>query len=199
MVRHGRVSLLVSWTLVAAMAVGVGIAGTGSADAAPTVVPGTYEITFVSGQGTLGSQPFTLAPACANGLDDDDDGQTDYPADSGCASATDDDEGDAVVEYEAPTFTVSIDAAGNISAPPSGVSWPGPGFVSDVVGGKSVSGHIDPATGALSLTWYFHVQMSESGVTIQIGNPLSPISLDVSSSTTGGSAFNAATRRHRRR
>lgn len=64
MVRHGRVSLLVSWTLVAAMAVGVGIAGTGSADAAPTVVPGTYEITFVSGQGTLGSQPFTLAPAC---------------------------------------------------------------------------------------------------------------------------------------
>ena len=190
MVQHGRVSLFASWALVAAVVVVTGVARVGPADAASAVVPGNYTITFVGGQGSIGSQPFTLGAACSNGIDDDSDGRTDYPADSGCASAADDDEDTPVTSYVAPFFNVSINAAGDITAPPSGAHWPEASFVSD-----GVAGHIDASTGALTLTWRFHLQISESGVIIQIGTPTSPIIMNLKSTNPGGAALDPVTRR----
>jgi Beta-propeller repeat len=63
-----------------------------------------------------------VLPQCSNGVDDDGDGAVDYPADPGCASASDD------TEYTAPPGAAGAAAAQGAkpvvpsAAPPSGVS-----------------------------------------------------------------------------
>ncbi|MDQ4108528.1 MAG: DNRLRE domain-containing protein [Actinomycetota bacterium] len=58
------------------------------------------------------------APACSDGLDNDSDGLTDYPADPGCIGATDDDETD-------PLPGVVVATAGDIVCDPASSSFDG--------------------------------------------------------------------------
>ena len=75
---------------------------------------------FGSGQGNYAFVEFDLPMRCANGVDDDGDGNVDYPADPGCSSATDntetgacanglDDDGDGSTDYPADLGCASTD------------------------------------------------------------------------------------------
>lgn len=55
------------------------------------------------------------APACSNKRDDDADGKVDYPADPGCASATDTDETDAATPPPPPSAISSAECAARAS------------------------------------------------------------------------------------
>jgi hypothetical protein len=61
----------------------------------------------------------TAAPACSDGSDNDGDGKVDYPADTGCSSASDTDETNVT------TGTNVVAAAGDIVCNPSGASFGG--------------------------------------------------------------------------
>lgn len=202
-----RIGLTAGWAIVAVVAAAVALVQLGSATAAPSIIPGTYTITITGGDGAIGIKALTIGPACSNGSDDDLDTKIDHPADPECASPTDSNEGPDNTPYEQPTFTVDIDAAGNVSAPASNVHWQNIWqrqdtgvlgikdlliqFVADNVDGKSVTGHLDAATGKLDLTWRFHIQTAVSGVpgTVLIGTPVQPLSANLSTDGTGGAAF----------
>lgn len=203
-----RVSPTVGWAVVVAVVAAVGFTSLGTAQAAPSIVPGTYTLTITGGDGAIGIKALKLGPACSNGSDDDLDTKVDYPADPECASPTDSNEGPDNTPYAPPTFTVAVDAAGNISAPAANVHWQdiwqrqdaGPPlgvkdlliqFKADDVAGKSVTGHIDAATGAIDLTWRFHIQTSIVGVpgTLMVGTPATPLTANLSTGGAGGAAF----------
>lgn len=212
MFQRRRTGPALGWAVIVVFAAAIGFTALGTASAAPAVVPGTYTITVTGGDGAIGKQALKLGPACSNGSDDDLDTKVDHPADAECASPTDSNEGPDNTPYAAPTFTVDIDAAGNISAPAANVKWQDIWqrqdtgvplgikdllirFVPDNVAAKSVTGHLDAATGAISLTWRFHIETSIVGVpgTVQIGTPAKPLEANLSSSTSGGSPFDPAT------
>jgi probable HAF family extracellular repeat protein len=81
------------------------------------VVGGSYTVVGrgVDPQGnSQGWVAYLTPPPCSNGIDDDGDGQTDYPADTGCRSASDrseqfdcadglDDDGDGQIDFPADT------------------------------------------------------------------------------------------------
>lgn len=105
----------------------------------------SYEVAVIV-KGLTGSYPPVEPPpppppaVCANGLDDDQDGKIDYPADPGCSSATDDSEtdpvpppaacadgldndGDGRVDYPAdPGCSSSTDTDETDAAPPAGAA-----------------------------------------------------------------------------
>ncbi len=98
----------------------------------PNNVPNTAQVTFTPGdyavtataQGKSGSETIRVSgsgsncgavtidpkPQCSDGVDNDNDGKVDYPADPGCSSASDNDERDStgpVTPTPAPTVTLT--------------------------------------------------------------------------------------------
>jgi len=64
-------------------------------------------------------RPRSARPACNNAADDDGDGQTDYPADSGCSSLDDTDEANAAGGAVIPFFSNFGASAGSVNPPAS--------------------------------------------------------------------------------
>lgn len=184
--------------------------GAQPAAAAPAIIPGDYTITVDYGEGNWNLQNFTIEPACSNGLDDDVDETTDFPDDAHCDDANDHNEGAISDPYVNPSFDVSVDADGNITAPASDIFYPtymskreAPvvGVVDvvtnynsdDDVSGNALLGTIDASTGAIEFTWRMYITAGASGVTTFIGNSIFPIELSFDTANTGGVTFDTGT------
>ncbi|MFN8104707.1 MAG: hypothetical protein U0U69_09615 [Acidimicrobiia bacterium] len=209
--RRPRIRPAAGWAAIVAVVALAGLGRLVGASAEPAVVAGNYTITIIGGSGSIGTQPLALAPACSNGTDDDLDTKVDFPADPECASAQDSNEGPADTPYVAPTLRVAVDAAGDVSAPASSVVWQDIWqrqdagiigikdlriqFKADDVGGRSVTGHLDAATGAVSLTWRFHIEVNTAGIagTVMIGSPAAPLTANLTTGGTGGTVFDPGT------
>lgn len=111
------------------------------------------------------SSPNPVLPQCSNGLDDDGDGQVDYPADPGCSSPTDtsespdpapqfqcsnglDDDGDGRIDYPADPGCTSPTDDSESPNPPATVTLTPPDAVNTVGTTHTVTATVADATAA---------------------------------------------------
>ncbi|MFN8105043.1 MAG: PKD domain-containing protein [Acidimicrobiia bacterium] len=166
--------------------------------------PGNFSLNVGGGQLAIGATSFSLTPnplpQCSDGIDNEAssnaplDGKIDYPTDPECSSALDDSE--LVGGYQ-PKVDVSIsgtiDAAGNVNVPTSGVVFPN-AYMYDATAGiitiqiipsHAATGTLNPLTGAASIRVRIYIKLTNSGGSVSlgssctIGTSASPIDLNV--------------------
>jgi len=176
------------------------------AEAQKVANPGAITITPTGGVISLRGQSFSLAPRalpeCSDGVDNDGDGRVDYVAPPGiggdpqCTSPTDDSETAGGFQAKIdPVLNGTIDAAGNLTIPTSGVILPkayirvaigsNPVFIATVIPTAPATGTINPLTGQASLRLRFRIGLTNEdgilplGSTCSIGTTSNPININV--------------------
>lgn len=83
----------------------------GTSPEVDVLVTNAYGTTYIVAEelGYLPADPLGVPPKCANGIDDDQDGKIDYPADEGCAFANDDaEQGSSYAEGISPPIFIAL-------------------------------------------------------------------------------------------
>ena len=176
------------------------------AEAQKVANPGAITITPTGGVISLRGQSFSLAPRalpeCSDGVDNDGIPGIDYVAPPGiggdpqCTSPTDDSETAGGFQAKIdPVLNGTIDAAGNLTIPTSGVILPkayirvaigsNPVFIATVIPTAPATGTINPLTGQASLRLRFRIGLTNEdgilplGPTCSIGTTSNPIDINV--------------------
>ncbi|MCC7076322.1 MAG: PKD domain-containing protein, partial [Acidimicrobiia bacterium] len=149
-----------------------------AASAQKVANPGSFTLSLDTGEINIKTTSFDVggAPACSNGEDDASDTDTlaDYPADPQCAGPDDNSEllsGHQPVEPV--DLTGTVDAAGNVSIPSSGVSFPDTWMEAPVIGVITVqilavgtaTGTLNPITGAVDVTAKLRIKLNNGSLT----------------------------------
>ncbi|MCE7884109.1 MAG: PKD domain-containing protein, partial [Actinobacteria bacterium ATB1] len=137
--------------------------------------PGTFTLSLDTGEINIKTTSFGIggAPACSNGSDDESDLDTlsDYPADPQCSGPEDNSEVVTGLQPVEPVdLTGTIDAAGNVSVPSSGVSFPDTWIEADGAGVITVqilavgtqTGTLNPITGLADITAKLRIKLNNS-------------------------------------
>ena len=190
------------------------------ADAQKVANPGAFSITPTNGLILINATQFSLAPRalpeCSDGFNNDGLTGTDFVAtgtapsnggDPQCTNADDDSELASGFQAKVdPAFNGTIDAAGNITIPTTGVVLPrayiaipdtNPAnypyvVTADVIATTAATGTLNPLTGAASIRLRFRIKLGGSpfgvyvGAACSIGTTAAPIDINVL--TTGTTA-----------
>ncbi|MBX7160953.1 MAG: PKD domain-containing protein [Acidimicrobiia bacterium] len=226
---HGKRTVRRILTLLAAGAVAVvGWPAMEAAYAQKVANPGSFSLNVTGGELSIKTTAFDLTPnplpQCSDGFDNEADSQApldgliDYPADPQCASATDNSE---LAGGDQPKVDVSItgtvDGAGNVNVPTSGVVFPNAYMYDSTAGvitiqiipSHAATGTLNPLTGAASIRVRVYIKLTNTaggifnlGGNCTIGSVSNPIDLNVLTTGTtappapntpiSGTAYNAA-------
>ena len=180
--------------------------------------PGTFSLAPINGSMRIGTQVFDLTPRplpqCGDGIDNDGDGLVDT-ADAGCSvvgapggSTVGQDDSELAGGFQPKvdvTITGTIDGAGNISVPQSGVVFP-PAYVpvlnpldgityvvtAKVIPTAAATGILDPISGSANLQVKLRVGLTgapagvDLGATCSIGSDAVPLTLNLTTGSSGG-------------
>ncbi|HNJ24270.1 MAG TPA: PKD domain-containing protein, partial [Microthrixaceae bacterium] len=180
--------------------------------------PGTFSLAPINGSMRIGTQVFDLTPRplpqCGDGIDNDGDGLVDT-ADGGCSvvgapggSTVGQDDSELAGGFQPKvdvTITGTIDGAGNISVPQSGVVFP-PAYVpvlnpldgityvvtAKVIPTAAATGILDPISGSANLQVKLRVGLTgapagvDLGATCSIGSDAVPLTLNLTTGSSGG-------------
>ncbi|MFZ4434319.1 MAG: PKD domain-containing protein, partial [Microthrixaceae bacterium] len=183
------------------------------ADAQKVANPGAFSITPTNGLILINATQFSLAPRalpeCSDGFNNDGLTGTDFVAtgtapsnggDPQCTNADDDSELASGFQAKVdPAFNGTIDAAGNITIPTTGVVLPrayiaipdtNPAnypyvVTADVIATTAATGTLNPLTGAASIRLRFRIKLGGSpfgvyvGASCSIGTTAAPIDINV--------------------
>jgi PKD repeat protein len=173
------------------------------AEAQKVLNPGDFTLTPLGGSLAIRNTVFDLAPRalaeCSDGIDNGGYPAIDYPNEPNCTSPNDDSE--LVPGFQPKvdvTLSGSIDGAGNVTIPPSGVVFPTyyvpvqdpfNGLIypvaATVVPTTSATGTLNPINGAAALRVRFYIRLEGQplgvglGSTCTIGTAASPIDINV--------------------
>jgi len=143
----------------------------------------------------LDPNPF---PECSDFIDNDDDGLVDFPADPQCTSPDDNSESAPGFQEKVDiSISGTIDAAGNVTVPQSGVVFP-PVFLSldgDLLTVRIQptapgTGNLDPLTGIATVNVFVRIKLEGSPLGISLGGSCfigsagSPLALQLTTETT---------------
>ena len=174
------------------------------ADAQPVANPGPFNLKISGGNIAIKDTDFDLTakplPACSDGEDNDEDGLTDFPADTQCTAANDNSElASGFQPKEDTTIAGSITASGAISVPQSGVYFP-PAYISaqgsvitaTIQPTAAATGNLNPLTGVANVNVSVRVKLegSPSGVSLGSSCFIGPITLALTTGTTSPPAPN---------
>ncbi|MBU6216587.1 MAG: PKD domain-containing protein, partial [Acidobacteria bacterium] len=183
------------------------------AEAQKVANPGAFSINPTNGLILINATSFSLAPRalpeCSDGVNNDGLAGTDYVAtgtaptnggDPQCTSALDDSELASGFQAKVePAFNGTIDAAGNITIPTTGVVLPrayiaipdtNPAnypyvVTADVIATTAATGTLNPLTGAANIRLRFRIKLGGSpfgvyvGASCSIGTTTAPIDINV--------------------
>jgi hypothetical protein len=182
----------------ALIALGAGVLTAPGAQAKKIGNPGSgFTLKVQSGSMRIGSNSFDFVdegrqPQCGDGSNNDggQDAAIDFPADPQCTSATDDSETQGGFQPKLPILmnNGTIDAAGNVTFPASGVSFPtqyvwvdapspvNPFIVTiQMTPNSNFTGHLNANTGAMDLQ--MHIRVGLTGGPLASGCQINPVDI----------------------
>lgn len=161
--------------------------------------PGSFALNVEGGQLRIKAKVFDLTPdplpECSNGVDDEadadapPDGLVDFPADPQCSSATDNSElAGGLQPKQSVSISGTIDSAGGVTVPTSGVVFPTSYIYSADAGIIAVrilptadaTGSLNPITGSASIRVRVRIKLENDtlGGSCFIGSTTSPVDLN---------------------